>query len=471
MITHVGTFSPASFAAHATGGQFLIPRHIAMIDELLVKACHPASNAKRIKIHCPVRHGKSMLCSKALPAWYLGRRPKNEVILTTHGASFSEEFGGEVRDMLTEHGMEVFGVQPERMKMAQGMWRTSRGGKMRSTGVGGSITGRGAHLLIIDDPIKNDQEALSKTYRDKVWRWFQATALSRLEPDATVIVIMTRWHPDDLAGRIDDPDHNPDADKWTTVNLPAFAEENDPLGRAVGEPLWPERFDGDRLERMERELGRFWFSALCQQRPRLDVAGAVFTENMINGARVDKLPCKLRVVCVGLDPSGGQTGADEQGIVAVGQGVDGILYVLLDNSGSYTENGWAIATVDTTRQFEARDAFVAVEDNFGGDVWRSVLAEEAPSLRVENFRASDNKEARAQPIASLMRLGKIKFVGVHKELEEEMTQWIPRRSKWSPNRMDAFVWATHALHYGHGDVVVRAPDDDWITGAINRAMS
>lgn len=136
------------------------------------------------------------------------------------------------------------------------------------------VTGKGGHVLIVDDPIKNPEEARSPARRQQIWDWFLAVALTRLEPQGVVIVIQTRWHEDDLTGRILKEFKHEDL---KVLSFPAVAEESDPLGRARGEVLCPERFDGEALAGIRRSLGSYWFSALYQQRPRPE-EGNVFKE-------------------------------------------------------------------------------------------------------------------------------------------------------------------------------------------------
>lgn len=146
---------------------------------------------------------------------------------------------------------------------------------MVTAGVGGPITGKGADILIIDDPVKNAEEAQSKTYREKAWDWFLSTIYTRLEPDAAIILIMTRWHEDDLAGRIlGRSDEN-----WTVITLPALAENDDTLGRQPGEALCSERYNEERLKEIKNEIGQYWFNALYQQRPLPPTGGLFKREN------------------------------------------------------------------------------------------------------------------------------------------------------------------------------------------------
>jgi hypothetical protein len=150
-------------------------------------------------------------------------------------------------------------------------WETAIGGGLRAVGVGGGVTGRGADLIVIDDPVKSREEANSQAYRDRVYDWFRDDLYTRQEPGAAMLLILTRWHLDDLAGRIL---ASPDGSERTTVTLPALAEANDLLGRAEGQALWPVRYDEMELARIRGTLGSS-FESLYQQRPSA-LEGAIF---------------------------------------------------------------------------------------------------------------------------------------------------------------------------------------------------
>ena len=147
---------------------------------------------------------------------------------------------------------------------------------MVCAGVGGPITGRGADLLIIDDPVKSAEEADSETYRNRAWDWYRATAYTRLEPEGALLLIMTRWHEDDLAGRIL-ANQVDETVPWEVISLPALADGEDALGREAGQALWPERYDERALAEIRAQLGSYHFTALYQQRPA-PPEGALFKE-------------------------------------------------------------------------------------------------------------------------------------------------------------------------------------------------
>ena len=191
------TLDPSALARYVSRGRWRLARHLEVLNGHLVELSTGASG--RLVVCMPPRHGKSELCSVYLPAWYLGTHPERRVILVGHEADFAASWGRRVRDVLEEHGGGLFGVGLRADSAAAHRWDiTGYSGGMVTAGVGGTITGRGADLLIIDDPHKSAEEAGSVTYRERVWDWYRAVARTRLEPGAGVVVVQTRWHEDDL---------------------------------------------------------------------------------------------------------------------------------------------------------------------------------------------------------------------------------------------------------------------------------
>lgn len=236
--------------------------------ELICKELEPIANGEQryILIEMPPRHGKSMTASESFPSFYIGKNPGKRVIATSYSDDLAQKFGRLNRTKLKEFGNVLFGVDIADDKAAMKNWgiKDNRGG-MISTGIGGSITGEGADLMLIDDPLKNAEEANSATIREKVWAEWESTLSTRLHHGASVVVIMTRWHEDDLIGRL--LERSPY--DWKRLRLPALAEdEDDPLGRTLDEPLCPELgFDKAWAKNKKLEVGSRTWSALYQQRP------------------------------------------------------------------------------------------------------------------------------------------------------------------------------------------------------------
>lgn len=226
------------------------------------------SEYKILIITVPPRHGKSRECSIDFPAWVLGNDPKKEIMIACHSASLAEEFGGKTRDRVDDVPFKVIfpNVRLREDQKARGRWNTRQGGGYMATGVGGPITGRGAHIFLIDDAIKNREEAESEVYREKTWDWFRGVAFTRLHPKGVMVIIMTRWHPDDLVGRILAAEEFDGLVK--IMKFPAIANVSG-KNRKEGEALWPDRYDLDELLERKKVVGPYEFAAQFQCDPVL----------------------------------------------------------------------------------------------------------------------------------------------------------------------------------------------------------
>ena len=238
---------------------------------------------KRLMVFMPPRNGKSELGSRRFPAYVLGRDPNAQIISTSYSADLSSRMNRDVQRIIdTEEYMRVFpetGLNQSNVRtVAKGNYlRNSdifeivgHSGVYKSAGIGGGITGMGLTYGIIDDPIKNRKDAESKTIRESVWDWYTSTFYTRLEKDARILIIMTRWHEDDLAGRLLKlAAEDPEADQWKVISYPAIAEnpliEGDP--REEGEALWPEKYSVKDLKKIKAAVGTYEWSALFQQKP------------------------------------------------------------------------------------------------------------------------------------------------------------------------------------------------------------
>ncbi|MFP4137466.1 MAG: phage terminase large subunit [Halomonas sp.] len=220
----------------------------------------------RLLLSVPPRHGKSELVTVRGAAHLIDRDPSSRVIIGAYSQFLANKFSRKTRALLRERGIPL-------SKEARGVddWETAAGGGGRYAGMMGGVTGAGADAIGIDDPVKSRLEAQSPTYRERVWDAYKDDFQTRLEPGGIMWLIMTRWHEDDLAGRILASE---EADDWAVINLPALAEEGDPLGRAPGEALCPERYDEKALERARRIMGAT-FDALYQGRPTAAEGGII----------------------------------------------------------------------------------------------------------------------------------------------------------------------------------------------------
>lgn len=286
---------------------------------------------KRLMVFMPPGSAKSTYGSVLFPSWYLGRNKGKSVIAASHTGELAERFGRKVRNYVAGNEFSAvfgFGLAPDSQAAAR--WETTQGGEYFAVGVGGSVTGRRADLGIIDDPVKSREDADSETIREKVWEWYKADFYTRLKPNAAIVLIQTRWHEDDLAGKLL-KDAKEGGEQWEIVSLPMEAEELDPLGREVGELLWPEWFTPEMIAQAKRDP-RNWL-ALYQQRPRPD-GGGVFKREWVmyyDGSPHDIAGGLNKYLLV--DPSSGKrskakTKNDYTSMWVIGLGQDQNYYVL-----------------------------------------------------------------------------------------------------------------------------------------------
>lgn len=229
----------ADYVQYVHMGRWKRARHLDLVCEKLESIME--GKTKRLMIFMPPRHGKSMTVTETFPSFYLGKNPEKRVIEISYSGDLAQQFGKRNRDKVEEFGPTLFGHTISQVQATKTNWNLDNGmGGMISVGIGGSITGYGADLLIVDDPIKNRAEAESATYRDKLWDEYQSTVSTRLHAGGAVIIILTRWHEDDLAARLLNPEYGKVED-WDIISLPAVCEDpaTDPLGRELGEALWP----------------------------------------------------------------------------------------------------------------------------------------------------------------------------------------------------------------------------------------
>ena len=291
-------------------------------------------------VFMPPRHGKSTLVSHYFPAWFLGRNPRKRVILTSYESDFAVSWSRRVRDTLEEFGEPIFGVRTRQDSRAANRWELEgTGGGMFACGVGGPLTGKGADLAIIDDPVKNAEEATSEVYREKTWDWYTSTLYTRLEPGGAVVLMQTRWHVEDLAGCLL-RDMEESGERWEVITMPAIADrEGDALGRKIGEPLWPERYGLAQLAQIQKTMQArgeaHWWESLYQQQPihteALEWPEEYFTWPGFwfeEWPRTEMLDLKV----MALDPSKGKDAdrSDFSAIVKLGRDKQGIMYIEAD---------------------------------------------------------------------------------------------------------------------------------------------
>lgn len=391
-------------------------KHLQLLCESLEKIAR--REIYRLLVTIPPRHGKSEVASKKFPAWYLGNYPDDEMILASYAADLALDFSKIARETFREKS-KLWGLELSNDSSAANKWtiKGHRGG-LAAAGAGGPITGRGARIAIIDDPFKNHEEAASQTIRDKVWDWYRSTLLTRLTPDGAVVLIQTRWHEDDLAGRIlEQAKQQGRLDEWTIIEFPALAEGEDVLGRKKGEALWPERFNKEWLERMKADIGSYLFSALYQQSPAPAEGQLVkrswfryYTEeedyfllHAANGSvkRVEKKRCMVFQTC---DPAATENETSDYFVLstwALTKEHDLLLLDVFREKAETTKH----KTIIHQLYWRWAPKFVGVENrSFGLNIIQDLKRDGIP---VRPLKADTDKVSRFRPMAARYEIGAV----------------------------------------------------------------
>lgn len=387
----------------------LIARHLEMVER---------GEITRLMITMPPRHGKSMLASEFFPAWYMGRNPDHYVVTATYAQELADDFGRKVKNQIEDVGYQaVFpGVgladdskSAKRFHIeggAQGGYEhsTTQRGAFYAVGVGGPLTGRGAHLLLIDDPVKNREEADSEVMRKKTKDWYTSTAYTRLMPGGRIVIIQTRWHEDDLSGwLLEEHAH----EGWTILNLPAIDDD--------GEALWPEQYDIEALERIKRALPPRDWSALYQQRPAPET-GDYFKREWI--IPVDTIPPLAEMMVYGgSDYAVTADGGDYTVHAVIGVSSEGRMYLLDLWRSQSSSDVWVDAFCDLVRKWRPvgwAEETGQIKSGVGPFLVKRMLETASYTAR-EQFPTRGDKAVRAQSIR-----GRMAMQGLH----------VPRDAPW-----------------------------------------
>lgn len=394
---------------------------VAKHHEVLAAALESveAGTMPRLIITLPPRHGKSQISSKAFPAWFMGRDPYRQMIVASYSATMAEDFGREVRSyMQTSAFQQVFpNFQLRKGGAAADRVQSEQGGIGVFVGAGGALTGRGADCLLIDDPIKDREDANSATMREKLWGWFTDVAMTRLMGGmGRVVIIMTRWHEDDLVGRLTDPNNacynEEEAKQWKIISFPALAEDDDIMGRQKDEPLWPDRITFEFLS-SQRRLNPRGFSALYQGRPAPE-EGDFIKRDWLHTYQPLDLPKNLRYYAA--SDHAVSTAQDRDPTVLMMVGVD------------ESDNIWVLPDIFWRRveTDDVVDGMIDLMARYKPLIWwaerghisksigpflRKRMAEEQVYCAIDEVVPVKDKQTRAQAIRGRMSMGKVRFPG------------------------------------------------------------
>lgn len=371
--------------------------HLAYVQQHLNKLTQ--GDISRLMIFLPPRHGKSEMTTVRYAAWRLENNPELKVIIGAYSQTLANKFSRKAK--------RIAGWRMNLLSERMDDWETPQGGGVRAVGVGAGITGQGGDLIIIDDPVKSREEANSETYRERVWDWYTDDLYTRLEPDAAMILIMTRWHEDDLAGRILASDDAPD---WTVISLPAEAEENDPLGRRAGEALCPDRYDLEALANRKRVLRNSYY-ALFQQSP-LPAEGGMFKSHWFEVVR--EFPRKDTRYCRYWDKAGtADDGAYTVGVL-MARSKDGVFYVVDVVRGQWSalqrEQVIKQTAIEDRELYGHNTVWVEQEPGSGGKESAEATIRNLAGFNIRAERVTGSKEDRAEPYAAQAESENVKLI-------------------------------------------------------------
>jgi predicted phage terminase large subunit-like protein len=356
---------------------------------------------KRLMIFMPPRHGKSELASRRFPAWYLGNNPSKQIIAASYTSDLATDFGREVRNIVKSHDYSnVFNLSLSQDSAAANRWHTEQGGIYVAAGVGTAVTGRGADILLIDDPVKDREEAESELTREKTWNWYTSTAYTRLMPNGAVIVIQTRWHEDDLSGRLLE-EQEKGGDQWEILNLAAIGED--------GQALWPEWYDTEALNKIKGVIGERDWNSLYQQNPTPD-EGSYFKREWIRWYDHKATPKHLRVYGAS-DYAVTDDGGDYTVHSVFGVDPDDDIYLLDVWRGQTNSEEWVNEFVRLVLKWEPSqwaEENGQILKSVGPFLQKAIRDNQAYCYRKQYASAAD-KAVRAQAIRGRVSQGKVYF--------------------------------------------------------------
>jgi len=382
-----------------------ICRRLEVFSQEVVEGKSP-----RLMLFLPPRSGKSEIASKTFPAWHLGHNPKHEIIATSYSQELALDFSRKVRGLIQDESYNLmFGVGLDKSSQSAERWNTSAAGGYVAAGVGGAIMGRGAHIAIIDDPVKNREEAESPTTRQKIKDWYTSTLYTRLAPGGGVLVIMTRWHDDDLAGWLLEQEKG-GADKWEVIKYPAVAEMDEKF-RKKGGALHSDRYPIEALQKIRAAIGERDWAALYQQNPVPD-EGAYFRQAWFKYYTQQELPpLESLAIYQAWDFAIGQNETNDFSVgTTIGVAQNGVAYILDVTAGRWdsfeiVEEMLRIARIWKPRLVGGEAGQIEMSL---GPILNKRMRETRTFFSVERLKTGKrDKIARARPLQARLQQGMV----------------------------------------------------------------
>lgn len=482
----------------ATKSRYEITPQARLLAQILQKAERGDKRYNRVAVSIGPQLGKSQIISRNFPAWVTGRNPYRNLMLGTYNQTFADEFGNDVRSLIENDVHKSVFPGHKLVKGSSNLLITDEGGKTAFVGVGGSGTGKPADMFVVDDPIRSDDDAQSQIYRDRIWKWFNSVVFTRLHSRSSIIVVHTRWHTDDLIGRLCDPEH-PErnktyagiADDWLYINLPVVVtdpamarelgltlvkQESPRVVEAFGDQpmssLWPGRKDLEFLAEAKRMDPRT-FSALYMGKPTAD-EGEFFKDDMLVEYDRHELPSKLRKYGASDHAVSTKSGRDYTVIGCVGVDDNDDIWVLPDLDWRRMPTDQTVESLLSHFQRHRPELWwmesELISKSFGPFLHKRML-DERVYVTIDPVRPAKDKATRAQSIRGRMSMRKVRFPRFAPWWQDAKMQIL--RFPYTAN--DDFVdWLSHI---GQGLERMSAPsrttapaNDDVPTGSINWIM-
>lgn len=420
-----------------------------------------AGLSPRLMLFMPPRHGKSKLCSEEFPAKHLGSYPDHQIISSSYAETLALDFSRKVQEIIESEDFELLFEDCRLKEDSRSIerWSTTKQGAYTAAGVGGPITGRGAHVLIIDDPVKNREEAESPTKRQAIKDWYTSTAYSRLMPGGGVLIIQTRWHDDDLAGWLtammqeaekqlaETGEWPDDADRWEIVKYPAIAIEDEQY-RNKGDALHPARYPLSALRKIKRTVGDRDWNALYQQNPVPDT-GEYFTKDMIRTYE-GAAPTGISIISAGDLAISKADYANYTVFVTVGVDEKDDLYVLDARRGKWDSDGIINELVNVYRTWRPQLIGIEsthIEQAIGPFLEKRIREEKLWGMAIEPLiPGKRDKQLRARPIQGRMRQGKVLFPKGAPWMEWLQNELLRFPSSPMDDGVDAMAWIGQMLN-------------------------
>ena len=439
---------------------FKVGRHTRRLGDLLMKM--ERGEEDRIGVSMPPRHGKSQMVSIYFPAWYLGRNPDKKVLMVSHTGDLAVDFGRKVRNIVDcDTYKEIFpAVTLAADSKSAGRWNTNMGGEYFACGVGSALAGRGAHFLIVDDPF-SEQDVLGGNYEvfDRVYEWFTYGARTRLMPQGKVAIVHTRWHPNDLIGKLAKDMARTDlADQYELFEFPAIFNENTDDEKA----LWPEFYDLDALHRTKASMPLFQWNAQYQQNPTAEEGALVKREWWRKWEREDPPPCEYIIMT--LDAAAETNNrADFTALLTWGVFSD-------DNLTQSSANIMLLNAINIRVEFPELkemamreykewepDSFIVEKKSNGTPLFQELRRLGIPVQEFTPHRGTGDKIARINAISDIFRSGMVWYPEGHKWAEAVVEQVAAFPASEHDDMVDCVSMALARFRNGG---FIRLPTDD-----------